>query len=164
MPLAKPLITNGDGNGRLHEPSLREIVSELDGFRELVLEQFKGVNLVGAERDRRYTERDQDRSKAIEAALQAAEKAVQAALVAQKEAVNKAEASQTIYNQGHNDLIRKMERMSENFASKEEFIPFRREIGELTQRIAALEGRVYGASAMAVFLATAISIAIHFLK
>ena len=80
------------------------------GERIAVLETtVRSLERLGEERDKRYEERHESDEKAIAAALVAAEKAVNAALTAQKEAVTKAESSQTLYNQGHNDLQRKME-------------------------------------------------------
>lgn len=100
----------GDPNGaRTHEPSLREVVAELDGLRQLL-----------DERNKWYGERDKDRQLAVDKALAAVEKqtasafeaakeANAAALIAQKESALKTEEAQKQYNYGHNDLIRKMD-------------------------------------------------------
>lgn len=50
-------------NGRTHEPSLRELSAEFDGFRELM-----------NERDCRYTERDLANKESVRKAFDAAEK------------------------------------------------------------------------------------------
>lgn len=39
-------------NGRTHEPSLRELCAELDGFRELMEERNKAYLQLGAEKER----------------------------------------------------------------------------------------------------------------
>jgi len=74
-------------NGRTHEPHLREVVSDLDGLRQLM-----------NERDRRYTELRKDDREAVNAAFAASEKAIV-----------KAEQAQTAYNVSHNDLSRKLD-------------------------------------------------------
>ncbi len=76
-----------DPNGRTHEPTYRELVAELDGFKALMEERRHGTA----------------------AALQALEKQMAASFLASEKAVLKAEASQTQYNVGHNDLTRKMD-------------------------------------------------------
>lgn len=73
-----------DGNGRTHEPSLREITVQLDGLDRLY-----------EERDRRYEDRFKAQELAVAAALAAQEKLTAAAFAASKEAILKAEASQT---------------------------------------------------------------------
>ena len=80
-------IMNPSGNGRTHEPHLREIVADLDGLRDLM-----------NERDRRYSELRKDDREAVEAAFAASEKAIV-----------KAEQAQTAYNVSHNDLSRKLD-------------------------------------------------------
>lgn len=83
---------------RTHEPSLREVVAELDGLRKLM-----------DERDKWYGERDKDRQTAVDKALAAADKQTVAAFLAAKEAVFKAEEGQKSYNATHNDIARKMD-------------------------------------------------------
>jgi hypothetical protein len=61
------------------------------------------------ERDRRYGERHVANQTAVDAAFEASKEATATALAAQEKAVAKAESSQTVYNQGHNDLLRKMD-------------------------------------------------------
>ena len=51
-------------NSRVHDPTLRELVAELDGFRELM-----------DERDKRYEERDHANKEAVRAARDSSEKA-----------------------------------------------------------------------------------------
>jgi predicted AAA+ superfamily ATPase len=100
---------------------LRTLAERFNGLRELMDERTRTVaiesltkevdalHVLMDERDARYSERHESNEKAVASALVSAEKAVTAALVAQKEAVTKAEQSQLAYNQGHNDLSRKME-------------------------------------------------------
>jgi hypothetical protein len=85
-------------NGRTHEPSLRELCAELDGFKALM-----------TERDRRYTDTVEGIRRETTAALTAAVGQIQAAFAASDKAILKAEDAQRAYNQGHNDLSRKMD-------------------------------------------------------
>jgi hypothetical protein len=75
--------TSDPNGGRTHEPSLREVVAELDGFREAMNErdqryrsQFEAVEEKGVERDRRYEDRFTAMDEKTSLALTASEKAV----------------------------------------------------------------------------------------
>jgi hypothetical protein len=68
-------------NNRTHEPNLRELCAELDGFKDLM-----------DERDRRYGEK-----------FLAAEKAVSAALAASEKAAEKTESALKEYKTGANE-------------------------------------------------------------
>lgn len=70
-----------DNNGRTHEPSLRELSAEFDGFRELM-----------GERHDRYKERDDANKEATRKAFEAAERAAEKVESALKE--YKAEANE----------------------------------------------------------------------
>ena len=83
---------NGNGD-RTHEPSLRELTSELDGLRELSLSKLTSLREFIDERDRLYKERDDARKTAVDAALAAAKEAVSAALLAADRAVAKVEVA-----------------------------------------------------------------------
>ena len=61
------------------------------------------------ELDRRLTDRAEAQDKAVSAALIAAERQTAQSFAASEKAISKAENSQREYNQGHNDLSRKME-------------------------------------------------------
>ena len=79
-------------NGRTHEPSLRELCAELDGFKKLM-----------DERDRRYSELDAANKAAVSTAMVAAEKAVGAALAAAEKASAKTEEALKEYKVGANE-------------------------------------------------------------
>lgn len=72
-------------NSRTHEPSFRELVSELDGLRELVLSKFQAIRELIDERDRLYKERDAAIREQTRASLESNEKAVTKAEDAQRE-------------------------------------------------------------------------------
>jgi hypothetical protein len=74
---------NDKGNGRTHEPSLRELTAELDGIRGIFDEKIDRVREVADERDRRYEQR-----------FVAMDEKTGLALTSSKEAVNKAEVAQ----------------------------------------------------------------------
>jgi hypothetical protein len=66
----------GEGNGRTHEPSLRELTADLDGVRAVFDEKVDRVREVADERDRRYEERFRAMDEKTSLALTASEKAV----------------------------------------------------------------------------------------
>ncbi len=107
-------------NGRTHEPSLRELTAELDALGKLLDEKFERVQDVATERDRRYEERFNASNKAVDTAMVAYKEQVKAAFDSADRAITKAEVGQTIYNQGHNDLQRKMDARETLFAQKGE--------------------------------------------
>lgn len=96
-------------NGRLHEPTLRELTSELDGLRGLLLAKLDSLRELIDERDRLYKERDESQHTAVAAALTAVKEQTTAAFAASKEAIQEAKKSQDAYNITHNDLVRKMD-------------------------------------------------------
>jgi hypothetical protein len=98
-----------DTNGRLHDPSLRELTAELDGLRELLLSKLDALNGKLDERDKLYTERDTSRRTAVEAALTAVKEQTKQSFDASEKAIVKAEDAQKSYNISHNDLARKMD-------------------------------------------------------
>lgn len=87
------MTSEGNDNGRTHEPNLREITSELDGLRELM-----------DERDRRYGTVAQDAKEAVAAALSAQKELTTAAFAASEKAIGKAEAAQIDYNARSNEF------------------------------------------------------------
>lgn len=85
---------NGDPtNGRTHEPALRQLTAEVDGLRMQTHASFVALREIMDERDRLYTERDDARKLAVDAALAAAKEAVAAALLAADRAVSKVETA-----------------------------------------------------------------------
>ncbi len=98
-----------DCAGRTHEPALREVVSDLDGLRVLVMAKLDSIRDIIDERDRLYKERDDSRRTAVEAALAAVKSETRASFEASEKAIVKAEEAQRAYNQSHNDLSRKLD-------------------------------------------------------
>lgn len=60
---------------RTHEPSLRELTSELEGLEAVMQAELKAVREIMDERDRRYNERAKAQDTAVSAALAASERA-----------------------------------------------------------------------------------------
>lgn len=65
-----------DGNGRTHEPNLRELTSELDGLRSVMEAKLEAAHQTMNERDRRYEDRFTAMDEKTSLALTASEKAV----------------------------------------------------------------------------------------
>lgn len=130
---------------RTHEPDLRELVSDIDGFRELM-----------DERDRRYEERFHGQEVAIASALAAQEKLTSQAFSASREAILKAEESQKSYNQQHNDLSRKMEGQYREMIPRSEFTLSMTALNEKITSLSVSRGESVGA-ARAVSLGLVIS-------
>jgi hypothetical protein len=135
--------TNGS---RTHEPSLREVVAELDGLRQLFEERHKW-----------YEKQDKDRQLAVDKALAAVEKqtasafdaakeANGAALIAQKESSLKTEEAQKQYNVGHNDLIKKMDQQNRDTMPRTET---ENRFKNLEEKIALLTGSFTQGTGMA---------------
>lgn len=91
------------------EPNLRELTATVRALDKLVGEKLAAIEKLMTERDRRYDERFEAQKDAVQAALVAAKELTAAAFAAAKEAISKSELSQTVYNQTHNDLTRKMD-------------------------------------------------------
>lgn len=110
MPIkeAKRMSEERNGN-RTHEPNLRELTSQLDGLRDLVDTKFLYVERIMDERHQLYKERAESQKTAVDDALAAVKEQTSASFAASEKAIVKAEDSQKTYNQGHNDLSRKME-------------------------------------------------------
>jgi IMP dehydrogenase/GMP reductase len=100
-----------ENNSRTHEPSLRELTSELDGLRELVDEKFRRLKDIIDERDRLYKERADGQKTAVDAALTANKDLTAQAMTASKESAQKTEQAQLTYNISHNDLLKKQDAM-----------------------------------------------------
>jgi hypothetical protein len=172
-------MTNESNGARTHEPSLREVVAELDGLRQLL-----------DERNKWYGERDKDRQLAVDKALAAVEKqtasafeaakeANAAALIAQKESSLKTEDAQKQYNIGHNDLIRKMDQQNKDTIPRTEtesrFKNLEEKIAILTGSFSQGSGAAQGAKAVkdesranlalgVSIIVAVVAIASHFIK
>lgn len=103
------MSTNDNNGTRTHEPSLRELTSELDGVRGLLDARIQANREILDERDRLYKERDDARRTAVDAALAAVKEQTKASFEASEKAIVKAEEAQKSYNSSHNDLARKMD-------------------------------------------------------
>ena len=102
----KPIISNPT---KTFELSLHELTSLLDDLKELMNTKFGYVEKIMDERHHLYKERAEAQKIAVEDALAASKEQTQASFIASEKAIVKAEESQKTYNQGHNDLSRKME-------------------------------------------------------
>jgi hypothetical protein len=150
-----------DPNGRTHEPNLRELCAELDGFKQLM-----------DERDKRYDERDRrvdqafeasrlsvdqgfrESKEAVSAALAAAKEQTAASFLASEKAIVKAEGAQNAYNTAHNDLLRKQELLvprlefeSRHKSIEDKFSDIHKTIDELRKAQSTGEGRGVGTAA-----------------
>jgi hypothetical protein len=96
-------------NGRTHDPTLRELTEILDRTKELLLDKIENLSDIMDERDRLYKERYDSQKTAVDDALAAQKEQTAQSFAASEKAIVKAEDSQRIYNQGHNDLTHKME-------------------------------------------------------
>jgi len=93
---------------RTHEPSLREVTVELDGLRALM-----------DERDKRYTERDEARQKAVEAALRASDLQTRTIHEASQKAIEKADADSDKWMANANEWRGTLQDRDTRFALKE---------------------------------------------
>ncbi|HEV2036940.1 MAG TPA: hypothetical protein VGU71_22540 [Candidatus Dormibacteraeota bacterium] len=98
-----------EDNGRTHEPSLREVVAELDGLRDLMKSEDHRLEAVMDERHERYKER-----------ADAAEDRVGVAFDAAKEAKTASDQGQRDYNVSHNDILRKADQQYKDTLPREE--------------------------------------------
>jgi hypothetical protein len=97
-------MTDSSSNGRTHEPSLRELTTDLDGTKELLIEKINRMKEVMEERDRLYNQAFKAAETAVSAALAAQEKSTSAAFAASEKAVLKAENAQADYNSRSNEF------------------------------------------------------------
>jgi hypothetical protein len=91
-------MTQKSDNGRTHEPSLREITSEVDALKELMLSMFAERKLWADEV-----------TKGLRTELDAHKHATAEKFASNDKAITKAEQAQNAYNLTHNDLARKMD-------------------------------------------------------
>jgi chromosome segregation ATPase len=135
-------------NNRTHEPTLRELTSELDGQRAFVLSRIDALKEIIDERDRRYQERDEARRAAIDASLIAAKEQTAASFAASEKAIAKAEEAQRAYNQSHNDLAKKMDEQNKAMMLRSEsegrFHAVEEKINDIRNAMAAGGGMLHG--------------------
>lgn len=137
--------------GRTHEPNLREVVADLDGMRQLLLSLIQSSRDLIDERDKLYTERDNSRRTAVEAALTAVKEQTKASFDASEKAIVKAEEAQKAYNVAHNDLSRKLDEQNKATMPRSEtesrFHALEEKIGEIRETVTANAGKGAGLSA-----------------
>lgn len=109
--------TNGD---RTHEPNLREVVSELDGLRDLAFSKLTALRELIDERDRLYSTVAAGQKTAVDAALLAQEKLVSAAFLASEKAIVKAEDAQREYNARSNEFRGQLDDQAKTLLSRVE--------------------------------------------
>lgn len=100
-----------------------------------------------AERDLRYQQRFDAQSKALEAALLAAEKAVQTALIAAEKAVTKAEIATEKRLEGMNEFRGALADQAKDLVTRVELDAVVERMRELAARVDKTEGRSTGLSA-----------------
>ena len=142
-----------DANGnRTHEPSLRELTAELDGLRDLLLAKIEAFKEILDERDKLYTERDNSRRTAVDAALMAVKEQTKASFDASEKAISKAEGAQNSYNQTHNDLSRKLDEQNKLTMPRTEtesrFHGVEEKITDLREVVSAVGGTAQGGQAV----------------
>lgn len=132
-------------NGRTHEPSLRELTSQLDDLKELMNVEIRSVREVMTERDKRYDGQFKSAETAVASALAAAEKQTMAAFLSSEKAIVKAEEAQKSYNATHNELSRKMDDqykvMMPRVESEKMFDRFKEDIQSLRESRSEIGGR-----------------------
>jgi hypothetical protein len=94
-------------NGRTHEPSLRELTSDLDGQRLLM-----------DERDRRYGVQFADAKEAVQSALIAQKELTSQAFLASKEAINKADVAGTVNDAKNNEFRSQLKDQAASFPTR----------------------------------------------
>ena len=105
---------------RSHEPSLRELTAELDGLRQVMGSRLEGMKAMMDERDRMYSERDNSRRTAVEAALIAAKEQTASSFAASKEAIIKAEQAQHDYNMRSNEFRGQLDDQAKRLIARSE--------------------------------------------
>ena len=128
-------------NGRTHEPSLRELTSDLNGLRQIMDAKIAGVSSTMDERDRRYEDRFTAMDEKTSLALTASEKAVVKAETATEkrfDAVN--EFRGTLSDQAMNLMPRG--------ESNAKFEALEKEISQLKERLDKGAGNTEGSRAV----------------
>jgi hypothetical protein len=137
-----------DNGARTHEPSLRELTAEVDGLGKLMLAKIEANREILDERDKLYTERDNSRRTAVEAALTAVKEQTKASFDASEKAIVKAEEAQKSYNQSHNDLSRKLDEQNKATMPRSEtetrFHSMEEKIGSIRDALVETSGQTAG--------------------
>ena len=107
-------------NGRTHEPSLRETVSQLDDLKELLLVMLAAQAKVTEERDRRFEDKFKSQEAAVVAALSAQKDATLSAFMASEKAIVKAEDAQREYNARSNEFRGQLDDQAKLLMSRSE--------------------------------------------
>ena len=124
-----------DPNGRTHEPSLRELTTELDGLRKLLEARVDAIREVVDERDRLYKERDEARRTAVDAALTAVKDQTKASFDASEKAIVKSDVNAEKWRENANEWRESMLDREVKFAAKSEVSA---ELGGIRNDIAGL--------------------------
>lgn len=124
-----------NASGRLHEPSLKEAVTELDGLRELLLSKIDNLKELVNERDRLYKERDDARRVAVDAALAAAKEQTASSFSASEKAIVKAENAQSDYNIRSNEFRGQLDDQAKRLISRTEVEEMIKNVVEKISRI-----------------------------
>jgi hypothetical protein len=139
---------NNPVNGRVHDPSLRELTAELDGVRELLISKVESSRVVMDERDVRYEQRFKAMDEKTSLALTASEKAVSKAETATEkrfDAVN--EFRGTLSDQAR--LLIPREEVNARFSASDQKIEglkeqFQKDIGSLKETRSEVSGKEKG--------------------
>jgi hypothetical protein len=156
-------MAEDNGSQRTHEPNLREITAELDGFKEWVKGQFEAGVRFDDERDHRYEE-----------GKIANKEAVSAAFAAAKEAVAEQKQAQSQYNDSHNGLLRKIDDQHKEtlprieadgrFNRQDEKInEVKRDVQLLRDAVTLMSGRGLGAASTIAYIVSALSVLVMLL-
>jgi hypothetical protein len=150
-------------NGRTHEPSLREVVAQLDGLKELMQAEFEAVKLLANERDRLYKERAENSEKSVTIALQAQKIMTEAAFASADKAVTKADAAAEKRFDAVNEFREQLSDQAAAFLPRAEFAVQHKSMEDkilsLQQAQSSVEGKEKGISAMTVTLLSVCGIA-----
>ena len=132
---------------------VRALRAELVGLRQLM-----------DERNTRYEQSFRESKDAVQAALEAAKDQTAASFLASEKAIGKAEASQTAYNVGHNDLTRKMDAQYKEMLPRPEadsrFKSIEEKLSELREYRSGAQGHSSGTRSIGDALATVVALII----
>jgi len=100
------------------------------------MEQYYKVHSeIDTERDRRYTERDDSRKAAVDAALVAMKEQTNASFLSSEKAITKAEKAQSDYNNRSNEFRGQLDDQAKRLATKDELGSISRNLEEKINRI-----------------------------
>ena len=124
-----------NGNGRNHEPDLREITAQLDGLSDLLIEKTVSLKDLANERDRLYMGKFEGEKDARSSALAAQDKLTAAAFASSEKAIVKAEEAQRAYNVAHNELQKRFDLLVPKAEAVVKWEGIDREIGDLRRTL-----------------------------